>query len=206
MDVVMEDLVHKIGQLDEYQINWEKLEKTGYNIGYGEPYLTIWGEVIAEIRTLLKKHTLEECCERLNELTDRYVWLNAVLKYADASLVYYRGLAALRELDERGRNLAAGFIIQAFDNYIVKVNTEFSESWEQFGMKSENEMFQVLRALNSLAEFYVAYSYAKVSVKKDFEEESGLGEELCEIYSGLVDKNYMEMKMNLIFNKLSASE
>lgn len=202
----MEALVKRLEQLENAEIDWEELALNNYNIDYDMPYAETLSDVMIDIRTLLKKSPKGEQVERLKELADRFSWFSGMLECMNKSLIYYRNLAALRTLGEKGGNLVNGFLSLAFSNYIVRVNQSFSGNWKQFDMSSEEEMLQVLKVLNFLTEFYVSYSFAKVSIKDDFQEESGLDEEVCDFYSELVDKNYMEIKMNLIYNKLNRLE
>lgn len=202
----MENLMKALEELDNSAVEWEKLKKNGYQVSYDDLYGNTLIELITELRTQLKKYSLEECKGKLKDFLDRYGWLDDILDYADKSLGYYRQLAALRELDGKSKELAVSFLGRAFDNYVVRANPEFINTWKQFGMKDESEMLQVIRTISFLTEFYVSHSYAKSAVKKDFYGESGLSEGVCDAYAELVDRNYMEIKINLIYINLKEKD
>lgn len=198
----MESIIKRLEELSKYQINWDELKNKAYRVSFDDKYGDTLVELITELRTLLKKASFEECESKLKELLDRYEWLDSILDHANKSLVYYHRLGALRELDKAGKELVISFLGLVFDNYVMRFNPEFVNSWEQFGMKDKTEMLKVLETINYLTNFYVSNSFAKTAIKKDFLGESGLCDEVCDSYSELVDRNYMEIKINLIFYKV----
>jgi len=206
MDAIWSRVRQQLKELDQCNIDWEGIKKDGYNIGSTEDYGELWFDAVKSLRTLLKKLPPEECKKELKEETALYFWLNDVIEYADNSLYYYRNLAGLREIDERSSAEACNFISLAFENYVVRVNKDFLKTCQQFGLKDEKDMLQILKMLDRLTNFYVSNCYSNNIIKKDFAGESDLSDEACETFINLVDKNYMEIKMNLIYHRLILSD
>lgn len=204
--IKIEKLTQLIKELNDNDINWSDMQENNYNISFEETYSKTWIELMGELRSLLKRQSYEGCCDYLKELLAEYDWLDNVIKYADETLQYYYALAGLRKQDEESSEAVCNFMVLAFQNYIIRVNKEFAETYQQFGMKDEEEMIRTLRLLDALTDFYVSNCYARNIIKKDFKGESDLSDTVCEVYAELVDKNYMEIKMNLIFNKLNSLE
>ena len=64
-------------------------------------------------------------------------------------------------------------------------------------------MAMVLRLLDSITAFYISCHMTRIAIREDFEEETGLNDELCDFYASLVDENYELLLMNYITENLA---
>ena len=201
MDEILEKLKQYLNSLEQCKIDWEKLKEDGYNINSTDEHGELWFNAVGTLRTFLKRMTLDACRKGLKSEILEYAWLDDVIKYANDTLEYYRSLAGLREIDERSSEVACNFLTLAFENYVVRVNKDFLKTCQQFEIE-EKDMLKILKMLDRLADFYVSNCYSCSIIKKDFKHESDLSDAASEKFTDLVEKNYMEIKMNLIYNRL----
>lgn len=201
MDEMLGKLRQYLRSLEQCEIDWERLKKEGYNINSTDEHGELWFSAVRILRTFLKKMTPDACRKELKREISDYAWLDDVITYANDTLEYYRSLAGLRKIDERSSEIACNFLTLAFENYVVRVNKDFLKTNRQFETE-EKDMLKILKMLDRLADFYVSNCYSCNIIKKDFQSESNLSDAACERFTDLVEKNYMEIKMNLIYNRL----
>lgn len=205
MDALKAEIGTVIEELNKKDIDWQKLKENNYN-AYKEIYDDLIIRLIELFRSALKITSPDECQKGLKEVLELAGWVPDVFQYASATMGYYSSFRSLREMDETSIETVCILIERAFDNYVLRTDKDFLESFSMYGVKNQKELMNILRSLDILTDFYVANSCSKDTIKNDFQNESGLSDKACYLYAELVNKNYMEIKLNLIYNKLAELE
>lgn len=135
-----------------------------------------------------------EVKEALKLNADLLDWLESWL---ENTLQGYRGFAPIRNLAEEDEEIVRNLLRASFDNYVLRFDPRFYERSATYRLK-EGEMIKVLQLLESLTDYYVMNHMTKNAIREDFERETGLNDDLCDFYAGLIEENYQLLLMNYI--------
>lgn len=158
------------------------------------------GQKVIEFLTILKdmakleNRLPEEVEEALKSNSDLLGWIESWLGNA---LQGYRGFAPIRNLAEEDEEIVRNLLRASFDNYVLRFDPRFYERFATYRLK-EGEMIKVLQLLESLTDYYVMNHMTKNAIREDFERETGLNDDLCDFYAGLIEENYQLLLMNYI--------
>lgn len=192
-----QDLLNTLNDTDQNWINKVVTNKIINDNCLGEKFV----EFLTAIKAASKENNglPAEVINLLQSEKDLLDWLE---KWVDNALQIYRGFEPIRALALEDAETVQNFLRAAFDNYILRYDPQFVEKYCTYGL-NQDKMTRVLQLLHSITDFYIASHMARIAVCEDFAEETGLNNELCDFYAGLVDENYELLLMNYIAESLA---
>ncbi|MBQ7943939.1 MAG: hypothetical protein IJ326_07750 [Lachnospiraceae bacterium] len=157
------------------------------------------GEFLDEIKNNCKisKQIINTVLEVVND--EKFaMWFNEWIESSLKGFIYFEKVRALaKENEENVKNLVRA----SMENYVIRFDPNFRIKYEKYKMEKE-EMSNFLNALDSVTTFYALNHLTRNAIKEDFANETGLGEEISDLYASLVDENYSIILMNSIADKL----
>lgn len=142
----------------------------------------------------------------LKELIRESKVISILKNQVDISMIYYRMLRPIQKLSCHDKELAKKMIKDIFENYILRLDYKIYERYKYLDEIYENGAKKVFSAMDRLTDYYVERLLVQKEVQIDFKEETGIEEEVCAYYAQLYEKNFKELKLNLILNKLNNLE
>lgn len=109
----------------------------------------------------------------------------------------YRGFMPIRIWADEDEEAVRDLLRAAFKNYVLRYDPRFIEKYMAYRLKKE-DMVMVLQLLDSLTDYYIISHMTKNAIREDFEDETGLNDDLCDFYAGLIEENYQLLLMNYI--------
>lgn len=159
------------------------------------------GELLNELKDISKTNDglPKEVRDQLSSKKELLEWIE---RWLENALQGYRGFGPVRALAAVDEESARNLLRTAFDNYVLRYDQKIIEKYPAYKLDRE-EMVRVLRLLDSITDFYVLSHMTKIAIREDFEDETGLNDELCDFYASLVDENYGLLLMNYIAESLA---
>lgn len=121
-------------------------------------------------------------------------WIESWVRNA---LQGYRGFMPIRVLADEDEEAVRNLLRAAFENYVLRYDPKFVEKYMTYRLKKE-DMVRVMQLLDSLTDYYIISHMTKNAIREDFEDETGLNDDLCDFYAGLIEENYQLLLMNYI--------
>lgn len=192
-----QDCLKALNDLDQNWIGKIVRDKRIDNHELGEKFV----EFLTEIKTLSKMNNglPSEIRDQLKSESELLEWLE---EWVENALQGYRGFEPIRTLSVEDDETARNFFRAAFDNYVLRFDPKFVEKYCTYRLDRDS-MAMVLRLLDSITDFYISSHMTRIAIREDFEEETGLNDELCDFYASLVDENYELLLMNYITENLA---
>lgn len=192
-----QDCLKALNDMDQNWVNKVIKDKRIDNSKLSEKFV----EFLAAIKTVSKMNNglPEEVTDVLKAEKGLLDWLE---EWVESVLQGYRGFEPLRTLTTRDDETVRNFLRASFDNYVLRYDPQFAAKYCTYRLTKE-EMIRVLQLLDSITDFYIASHMTRIAIREDFEEETGLNDELCDFYASLVDENYELLLMNYIAENLA---
>ena len=74
--------------------------------------------------------------------------------------------------------------------------------FEEYHLSSEEEADKAIQSIGSLTEYYIRRLYVTKYIIDDFKDETGFGDDICKYYAELLDKNFKEIKLNILMQDM----
>lgn len=192
-----QDCLNALNDEDQNWVNKVIKDKRIDNNKLGEKFV----EFLAAIKAVSKMNN-ELPAEVRDELKSEKGLLDWLEEWVASALQGYKGFEPIRTLAADDDETVRNFLRAAFDNYVLRFDPQFVEKYCTYRL-SRDEMTRVLQLLDSITDFYIASHMTRIAIREDFEEETGLNDELCDFYASLVDENYELLLMNYIAENLA---
>lgn len=199
----MENVAVIIEELNKIDLDWKiKICKSENMEDIGNQELIKKISDLIGIMRQYKKNLDDKHIAILSEIIADQCVMDCLLNFVDKTLVYFNIMSELRKLENEDGKLVGLFLKDVVENYIVRVDSQIVKRYGDYHLRDEHNMKRILKAIDCLTEYYVRRLFTKKSIEKDFEEETELTQENCQVYSELVDKYFQEIKMNIIMQDM----
>lgn len=140
--------------------------------------------------------------KKIEQTISNDLLFNELKQWADTSLGAYYATEALRILEIEDYDLAVRLIDCIFEEAVVRFNPDIDEKYEEFGLKSEDAILDIISVLLSLCEFTVKRSLYTDAIYETIYRNTRLSKKMCRYITNKINKNYEEIRMKLILEKL----
>lgn len=196
------DKVRKIiDSMDQMSDHWREYIKNNDDSHIQD--VEIFRKKVIELLDEIKRIMKEGDCEKLEEirkLLDDSAIADSFFISTEKTLTHFRAMSCVRELEKKDIQLAKGLFQKIMLDYVVRWDWKLQESFNEYHLKTEEDMKKVMQSLDTLSDYYVKNTWVISRTVEDFKEETELSEELCQFYGELLEENYRELKLNLIMN------
>ena len=127
----------------------------------------------------------------------------ALQNKVEVVLIYYKTFRPLREVLSKDPKAVKDLLEDAFYHFVLRLDPGINRRCKGRIDESENVVEEILLALDNLTDYYVKRLYVQEAVEKDFEDETGLSRECCELYGKLYEEHFSELRLNLILYGLN---
>lgn len=192
----IKDIIEELNQIDN---KWQKIvvEATGLEGLYRSEYGEELGELVDSIRQYIKLNKENEIKDILDSLDNKKV-SDVLINYAHDMLVHYNNMFVLRELERENQDIVIRLMQDAFESFVLRFDYNFVDKHSDYKIENSDEMRNILRSIDCLAEYYVRRLFTRKNMVEDFGSETGLSQACCEKYAELVDENFKDIRMNII--------
>lgn len=188
----------------EYEDWQEKLKRDGdFFDNINEKYSDQIYELIIALKRLCKEKDRDDLDVFLEVFEDKDI-AEKLQKYVEKTLIYYKAFKPLRRRCVKEKEKVEEMITDIFDNFVLRFDSDILNRYEMLNENGDNQIDEVLQSMDNLTDYYVKHLMVKKNVVKDFMDETGLPEEVCELYAELYEKNYYELKLNLLMQGIDA--
>lgn len=155
---------------------------------------------LREVSKMNNQHETEKVRELINDdmLSDN------LFKNVEATLVHYKALEPVRQLEREDLPLCKEFFGDVIANYVIRWDRKLHLSFKKYHFADSSDMKSAMESIDSLTDYYVGNTFINSSIVEDFAEESGLSECTCGLYAELVDTYFKDIKLNIIFNNVAS--
>ena len=185
-----------IRQLGQTENDWEKYIVSREEPPTREVYSLknrLMNLLRAELKTEKEENVLEYLLgEGVSEETAR----NLTEKIRD-TLQFYFSLSVFREMEKIDRAKLLGLLTSIYEKYIVRFERGHLQQIRP-ELCSAEEWNEIANRMDYLTDYYISRSYTRKGILEDLMDETGLGEETCEYWADLIDRNYLLLKLNYI--------
>ena len=201
----MDEIKKLILQLDEQDCRWREYIKASDDskINDAARFRQTIVKLLLELRNILKLDDQSKADEAARLIDDKEI-ADSFFKHANNTLVNYRAMSHIRLLEKEDFALCKDFFDTVMSNYVVRWNMELHKEFERYHFNDRDEMQESMASLDALADYYVGKALTHKSIVKDFAEETDLSETICNYYADILDKYYMDIKLNIILNKIES--
>lgn len=195
----MREITKIIEELNEIQPKWEKqiIDIEELEDIYNSDLAEIFGDLIGILRGYVKEDD-ESKIEYVRQLLKNKKTMDVLLQCVDKTMMHYKNFAILRGIEKRDIQIVKQFIKDSIENYVVRVDYQFCMTCDRYMIEQVEEMKAILGSMDCLTEYYVRRLFVKSAISMDFKEETGLSEEVCQLYAEMIDKYFQDIKMNII--------
>ncbi len=154
-------------------------------------------ELLDEIKRIMKEGDCDKL-EEVRKLLDDSVIADSFFMSIEKTLTHFRAMSCVRELEKKDIQMAKGLFQKIMLDYVVRWDWKLQESFNEYHLKTEEDMKKVMQSLDTLSDYYIKNTWVISRTVEDFREETELSEELCQFYGDLLEEHYRELKLNLI--------
>lgn len=193
----MVDIQTLIKQLETLRSDWKEYLKKCENLDklpQGE-----LKEAIYRLIIILKEECKRNEGKVSPEFISQYIDDNDVAKIlsqqVNTTLIYYHIFTPIRQLCNTDKDSVTELIENCFNHFILRFDPDMLK-------KCDATRQEIMKALDTLTDYYIKRLYTKSAVVKDMEDETGLPWDICLVYAELYEKNFHELKTNVLMNEL----
>lgn len=183
---------------------WEKhiYEDNDYIKNQDSHVKELFNGIIEELRNIYKEAGKQEPVRQLNSLISDKKAVNYIMGIVNKTLINYKAMSPVRKLEADKGELVKMLITAVFEKAMVRIELGVTETYGQYNLKSEEELFEIIQAISRLSEYYVKRHWAKKTVCLDFRDETGCALELCEFYAEMLERHYHELRLNILMDDI----
>lgn len=156
-------------------------------------------ELLAELKKLYKIDE-KQCYKTLDAVVTKEIYRDALKKQLNQVLIYYNATSGLRILEKKNFDLCKELILKIIENYIVRLDKSFQNEYSKYEFENDDAFIKVVCTIDTLTEYYIRKTYISEDIASDFQDETGLGETLCQYYAELIEKHYHDIRANMILS------
>ena len=192
----LEQQIEKLNQLDEYWIRFVK-EKNGEE----NP------ELDREIRKFFRiaKEAYKEDKDAVEDLLTRWYKEEAacLLDTIRDMLSIYFALFELRKLQKDDTEQGRKIIDFVFYNGILRFDPWLPRQYSEYGFEKPDEIIRTSQALTALTRYYIEHRFTVEAIRRDLYMETDFEEEICSYLAKLIDKNYLQLQLNITLSAVN---
>ncbi len=192
----LKSLSNKYDNWDELIV--ETLEKEGEN-GEGINALEEFTSILKRIIKMIKSEDL--CIADVETLFESYGCKEYALRYINATLRTYHSFDSLRKLEIEDIYKAKRCVDQIWESYILRYNPYFSNP--EGALLNDDEYRCVAKEIDRITDLCIEHNFHILAIIKQFQDKSGLSNELCRYISQKIDEDFEKLKLNYIIFNLS---
>ena len=140
--------------------------------------------------------------KKVAEEIDNDLLLGELKEYIDGLLSGYYAAEPLRIMEKKDYGNAVRLIDAIFEQYILRLNPEFIDSYEEYEFQMQKDFREVTYLLDSLVGFLVKRSLSKQAMVDAIYANIRLSRDLCRYIADLADRSFDRIQMKLIVDKL----
>lgn len=160
-------------------------------------------ECLEDCKSTVKREGMESVLLSIDKEI-KIEWLQTYLKKILNRMMFsYNSLEPLRCMEGENILLLISFINDIFDNCVIRNNAAFLGEYEEYGLKSEEQMSNISLAFRSLTRFYIIQRYSRNSIVEDFVEETGLSESVAKLVAETIERSYNQLQMAVLMEHLA---
>ena len=199
----MENVRLTISELDKHFPGWMKSAVNESNLFFQKDwkYRELLIVIITELRSI-KKADDKELFEKFEQMIDNDKFFELFNTYIENTLIFYRNLEGLRRGNLETQEKIKTFLDDVFQNHILRFDPEIAQRFEEYHLSSEEEADKAIQSIGSLTEYYIRRLYVTKYIIDDFKDETGFGDDICKYYAELLDKNFKEIKLNILMQDM----
>lgn len=167
----------------------------------GNDTLRLLNQLVEAIRPLLKQNRKKEL-EELPGIVGSDVLSKDIIEFSQYTLRHYYAWSLVRELEDTKKELVPILFQNIMDRAILRVDFDFFETFETYEAKDQDQFMDMLNSFDTLVTYYVQKHFIRKAIIRDIMEETEISDENAEVFADLIEKNYRELQINIILDKL----
>ena len=140
--------------------------------------------------------------KKVAEEIDNDLLLGELKEYIDGLLSGYYAAEPLRIMEKKDYGNAVRLIDAIFEQYILRLNPEFIDSYEEYEFQMQKDFREVTYLLDSLVGFLVKRSLSKQAMVDAIYANISCRGICVGIFADLADRSFDRIQMKLIVDKL----
>lgn len=184
-------------KLDTYLKQEEDDEKDD-NESYIEEFLDAYKEVVIESN--------ESEMKKVEEIINNDLLFHNIKIHVEDMLKIYYAAESLRILQVKDIRLAEKLVDSIFEQCIIRLNPAIIAQYKEFEIASEDVFRSLASVLASLSTFSVKNNLYIDEITNVIYRNTRLSKTMCRYISGKIDKNFEQLRLMLIMQKLYPDE
>lgn len=184
-------------RIDTY-LNQEDSDEKDDNESYIEEFLNAYKEVVIENN--------ESEMKKVERIIDNDLLFNDIKVYVENLLNIYYAAESLRVLEVKDSRLAEKLVDSIFEQCIIRLNPAIIAQYKEFEIASEDAFRSLASVLASLGTFSVRNNLYIDEITNVIYRNTRLSKTMCQYISGKIDKNFEQLRLMLIMQKLYPDE
>lgn len=141
--------------------------------------------------------------QKVEKKIDNDLLYKNLKKYIDDALCIFYAFAPLRALGAVNSQEACEMMGQVFDCAVLRFHPNIMQEYEKYHFDNANSFADFLNAQDGLCSYMIEKNMHYDVMKSFVYMQTRLPKELCEKLVDMVDKNFNELRMNYIIEKLN---
>lgn len=193
---MIESILEEIKQTDPEWIQYQdvtEIENTDT--------LHLLNELVTEIREMLKQEKENEL-KKLPQYVGNDILCEDIIEFSKYTLKHYYAWKLVTNMEKSNPGLVPILLQNVMDKGILRVDYDLPDTYITYGASDRDEFIQLLNSYDTLVTYYVQKHLSRKAIIKDIKEETEISDENAEIFADLIERNYKELQINIILDKL----
>lgn len=140
--------------------------------------------------------------KKVEQTINNDLLFNELKQWTDRALGAYYATQALRMLEIKDYETAVKLIDCIYEEAVVRFNPDIDQKYQEFDLNSEEEWVDIVSVLLSLSDFVVKRNLFTDGILETVHRSTRLSKKMCRYITSKINKNYDEIRMKLIMEKL----
>ena len=141
----------------------------------------------------------------LNEILKQYVSkeiASKLIEIVSNTLIHYIHFQPVRTLEIDHLMIMQMVIKDIFEHYMIRFDPNFIKQYNNYLFSSEEDLKNIIVTTEKLTMYYISYGFESAYVNDDFQNETGISDELVKTYTDCFELYYKELREEYIVSKL----